>query len=102
MRALRIYREVFKRQPNNRELAAKVAKLEKEEAASKPAPRPAPEPRVEPARKQPPARPSHAPQAAAPKPAAPVPDAAQSPTGSPIDQSRSYEQFKRWLKASSR
>jgi tetratricopeptide (TPR) repeat protein len=96
-RALRIYRDVFTRQPGNRALAAKIEKLEKEEAAAKPVAKPTPEPRAERVRKEPPPRASRALDAEAPTPA-PSP----APTGHPIDQTRSYEQFKRWLKASNR
>jgi tetratricopeptide (TPR) repeat protein len=101
-RALRIYREVHKRQPANRALAVKIETLEREEAASKSAARSAPELRVEAPRKQ---RSAPMPvREVKPEPAA-KPDApaqGTAATGHPIDPSRNYEQFKRWLKASSK
>ena len=99
-RALRIYREVVKRQPGNTTLIAKIEKLEQLE--NKPAAPPVvdsnvstvPLPRLEPA----PQRTDRTPEPESPaRPSAPA-----APDGSPIDQTRSYEQFKRWLKASSR
>jgi tetratricopeptide (TPR) repeat protein len=97
-RALKIYREVQKRQPGNTTLASKIEALEKEARLA-----------LEAARAAVPAKPvaAEAPAASttsetsgvrepAPRPA-PAP-----PSGLVIDQSQSYEQFKRWLKASSR
>jgi tetratricopeptide (TPR) repeat protein len=99
-KALRIYREVLRRQPDNDGLRRKVEALEGEPAAvrapadpSPPVPTPAPEP-------------------GAPAEASPVEGAQERSTtrrpalpapasGSPIDESRSYEQFKRWLRAMS-
>ncbi|HEX6790287.1 MAG TPA: tetratricopeptide repeat protein [Candidatus Krumholzibacteria bacterium] len=97
-RALRIYREVHRRQPSNAGLAAKIAALEKQEAASKPAVRPAaakPEPakKTDTTKKPEPARPR-----AAEPPAPPATGAA--PGANSIDQARSYEHFKRWIKSS--
>jgi tetratricopeptide (TPR) repeat protein len=92
-RALRIYRDVIRRQPDNAELAARIEKLERQEAET-PAAAPAPVPVAEPA-------PRPAPPATAPDlPASSLP--AESASGQPIDQTRNYEQFKRWLKATHR
>jgi tetratricopeptide (TPR) repeat protein len=83
-RALRIYREVLGREPDNEAVRRKIATLEKTSAAP-------PEP-----------------PAAEPAPAARVPDVEAAPfprpaapdlAGSKIDESRSYEQFKRWLRS---
>lgn len=90
-RALRIYREVQKRQPGNASLAAKIA------AIDTPQPAPAvesPVASVSAGGSAP--SPSQARPAAAPEP----PARPGSPSGHPIDPSRSYEQFKRWLKSS--
>jgi tetratricopeptide (TPR) repeat protein len=104
-RALKIYREVQKRQPANATLASKIEALEKDVKAA-----------FEAARETAPVKPAQSPSAAqtslAPSPenspprerasdAAPRP-ATPPPAGTPIDQAHSYEQFKRWLKASSR
>jgi tetratricopeptide (TPR) repeat protein len=93
-RALRIYREVLKRQPGNAALIARIAAAEKNAPAAPPVAEvglaAAPAPRTDPAPDAP-ARP------------APASEPAPSrPTGHPIDQSRSYEQFKRWIKTTSR
>ena len=99
-RALKIYREVQKRQPDNRTLAMKIDALEKEVKASieaarrvqveeAPAPSPAPALPVE-----------EKPVARRYEPAPPSRPAPAQPQGSPINQTQSYEQFKRWLKAS--
>jgi tetratricopeptide (TPR) repeat protein len=97
-RALRIYREVLKRQPGNAALAEKIRALEASEAdASKARTHPAAEPAV-PGEA---ARPSPSPEKSV-LPRSPAPAPTPAPAGHPIDQSRSYEQFKRWLKASSR
>jgi tetratricopeptide (TPR) repeat protein len=102
-RALKIYREVYKRQPGNATLASKIETLEKGVKAA-----------LEAARNAVPEEPAQSPSAAQTSPA-PVPEksapreraadaaprsATPPPTGSPIDQTQSYEQFKRWLKAS--
>jgi tetratricopeptide (TPR) repeat protein len=97
-RALKIYREVHRRQPGNAALAAKIAKLEKTEAQS------APVRTVEKA----PAAPVQATPEAAPRAVAesqPTPPSSApgvNANSQSIDPSRSYEQFKRWLKATSR
>ena len=102
-RALRIYRDVQKRQPNNTALAAKIEKLEKLDQKPVVA-----APVVDaPVGPVPPSRAEHSPKTAPERPASPPesplrPAAPASVDGSPIDQTRSYEQFKRWLKASSR
>jgi tetratricopeptide (TPR) repeat protein len=99
-RALKIYREVQKRQPDNRTLAMKIDALEKEVKAS-----------IEAARSVSAEGPiaTTAPATSAPseeKPVArryePAPPSRPTPApaqGSPINQTQSYEQFKRWLKA---
>lgn len=97
-RALKIYREVQKRQPDNRTLAMKIDALEKEVKAS-----------IEAARSAVPAETVAAPVTPAPpeeksvarryEPAPPSRPAPAPAQGSPINQTQSYEQFKRWLKA---
>ena len=99
-RALKIYREVHKRQPDNAALGSKIEKLEKEvRAAVEAARKPAPEPVVEKPRETAPVKKNVEPAGAAPSAPRPAPPA---PDGTPINQSQNYEQFKRWLKASSR
>jgi tetratricopeptide (TPR) repeat protein len=98
-RALKIYREVHKRQPDNAALGTKIETLEKEiRAATQAARKAEPEPVVETpkatATPNTPAEPALAPQS--PRSAAPLPDS------TPINQAQNYEQFKRWLKSSSR
>jgi tetratricopeptide (TPR) repeat protein len=97
-RALKIYREVHKRQPDNAALAAKIETLEKEIRAATEAARQAePEPVVATPKATIPAKNSAEPAVAPPSPrtAAPLPDS------TPINQAQNYEQFKRWLKSSS-
>lgn len=83
-KALRIYHEVSRRQPNNEELRRRISALEtraREAAASVEAAEPvavAPEEPPIPSRPAGPARPA---------------------SGSRIDETRSYEQFKRWLRS---
>jgi tetratricopeptide (TPR) repeat protein len=98
-RALKIYREVQKRQPDNASLAAKIEALEKNvRAAIEAARAPEPEPAVEKAKE-----PAAPPKKAAPEAAAPTATRTSAPPeGTPINQAQNYEQFKRWLKASSR
>jgi tetratricopeptide (TPR) repeat protein len=81
-KALRIYEEVLRRQPDNADLKRKIAELEKraDETPAAVATEPAPAEARKPA-----------PQAQ-PAPARPVAPPA-------IDETRSYEQFKRWLKS---
>lgn len=106
-RALKIYREVQKRQPGNTALMARIETLEKEAKAAvieTPVPvavaetpavaeraRSASAPREK-------SRPDREEVMSTPRPA----PSTAPPDGHPIDQSQSYEQFKRWLKASSR
>lgn len=105
-RALKIYREVSKRQPDSGDLAVKIARLEKIELENAPAP-------VEeaPAAPSEERRPAHVAResassertvesraAAQPPLPPPVPDSSSNP----MDPARSYEQFKRWLKTTSR
>jgi hypothetical protein len=103
-RALKIYREVQKRQPDNRTLVMKIDALEKELAKVRAAER---EEAVAPERPVAETAPALA-QSPPPAPAASESNDASAasrpapPTGHPIDPSRNYEQFKRWLKASSR
>ncbi len=83
-RALKIYHEVLKSQPGNDDVRRKIAALEGEVAAA-PEPAPAEEP---------------APVAPAEAAPAPAPRSAPEPaSGSQIDEGRSYEQFKRWLRS---
>ena len=102
-KALKIYHEVLRRQPGNASLERKIASLEELErqartlAAAAPAaasvPAATPEaPGPTPARQS--DRPAH--DAAPGRAAAP-----HAPPGAPINEARSYEQFKRWLKAMS-
>ncbi len=100
-RALKIYREVHKRQPDNRTLAMKIDALEKEVKASIDAAR-----QIEAEAPVTAARETQAPVEEKPvarryEPAAPSRPAPAPPQGSPINQAQSYEQFKRWLKATS-
>jgi tetratricopeptide (TPR) repeat protein len=99
-RALKIYREVQKRQPDNSALASKIESLEREvrsavdaarESAAAQSVTPTPDAGAAPARSE-----------VRQRDAAPVTprQSPMPPTGNPIDQSQSYEQFKRWLKAS--
>jgi tetratricopeptide (TPR) repeat protein len=91
-KALKIYEDVLRRQPNNDEVRQKMAALRGESAA---------EVTPEPARAS--EAPSTAPVSPAVPPAlAPAPQPsplAASPTGPAIDEGRSYEQFKRWLRS---
>lgn len=103
-RALKIYREVLKRQPDNHELASKIEMLKKEAAAGIEA-EPA---HVVTAEGEPDARipalpaPVHEPLHETAPLSSSGPAHVVPPTGQAINQSQSYEQFKRWLKASSR
>lgn len=101
-RALKIYHEVMKRQPGNTALAGKIENLEREVAVT-PSAAPEPEPVDEPEESEAPVPPPMALEHAG-DPEPPVRAAAPvaAPVGSAIDPSRNYEQFKRWLKASSR
>ncbi len=99
VKALRIYREVLRRQPNNDELRRKIDALEGATPAD--APPPAAEEPMLPPIPDVVARPAETADAddergPARRAALPAP-----PNGSPIDESRSYEQFKRWLRAMS-
>ena len=97
-KALRIYREVYRRQSGNAELRAKIEALEARERAAEPAPEPAEKPET-PAAPVPPPVPAHA--HPGPTESAAHAHAPAAPVGAPIDEGRSYEQFKRWLKAMS-
>jgi tetratricopeptide (TPR) repeat protein len=87
-KALRIYREVSRRQPDNQDLLRKIAALESraERRAAAEAEAPAAVVQAEPPVRE---------EAPAPKPAA----VAQTAAGNRIDETRSYEQFKRWLRS---
>jgi len=102
-KALKIYREVLRRQPGHPGLSEKIAVLEEKEVAavlevSAESPVPSTDAHRESNAAE--AEPAMAPAPSVPRPAAaaPVPQA----TGATIDESRSYEQFKRWLKAANR
>jgi tetratricopeptide (TPR) repeat protein len=104
-RALKIYREVHKHQPDNAALSAKIEVLEKQVSETVAAARAADLAESEAAL---PAE-TTAPVAENRKPIREREDAAPAarqpatpPQGTPIDQTRNYEQFKRWLKATSR
>jgi tetratricopeptide (TPR) repeat protein len=104
-RALKIYREVQKRQPDNAALASKIQLLEKHVRAAIDAAR-TPEP-DEPVATDVPNAEAAMPMAAPLSPKQPAPEPGPTvqrpsapPSGTPINQSQSYEQFKRWLKAS--
>jgi tetratricopeptide (TPR) repeat protein len=99
-RALKIYREVQKRQPGNTTLASKIEALEKEARLALDAARAA-VPAKPMAAEAPAASTSTTPETSGVREPAPRP-APAPPSGLVIDQSQSYEQFKRWLKASSR
>ncbi len=91
-KAMKIYQDVLRRQPDNPDVRNKMAALEKGERVPHPheestpefAEIPAPAPIATPAAKSP------SPAMSAPTPAAPA--------GAAIDEGRSYEQFKRWLR----
>ncbi|HEX5131614.1 MAG TPA: tetratricopeptide repeat protein [Candidatus Krumholzibacteria bacterium] len=93
-KALRIYREVLRRQPGDTDLTRKVAALESREASD--------------AKAAAAATVAESESGAAPVPAEATADEAESaarpvsakPASGPrIDETRSYEQFKRWLKS---
>lgn len=88
-KALKIYHDVLRRQPDNEDVRRKVAAIEKGESIAEPAEDDLP-PIVDHAA---PASMAPAPAGAAP---AGVPGA--TPPGAAIDEGRSYEQFKRWLR----
>ena len=101
VKALRIYREVLRRQPNNDELRQKIDALEGASPAAAP-PLPAADvesmlpPIPDVATKTAPSSDADDERAPGRRAALPAPT-----NGSPIDESRSYEQFKRWLRAMS-
>jgi tetratricopeptide (TPR) repeat protein len=86
-KALKIYHDVLRRQPDNEDVRRKVAAIEKGEPVARPAEDDLP-PIVEDAR----------PVASAPPAAAPANVPGTPPPGAAIDEGRSYEQFKRWLR----
>jgi tetratricopeptide (TPR) repeat protein len=94
-KALKIYEDVLRRQPNNDEVRRKMAALQGEPATDvSPDPKRAAE-SPSPAPISPAAPTVASASAAAPQPAT----GAASPTGPAIDEGRSYEQFKRWLRS---
>ncbi len=90
-KAMRIYREVLRRQPDNDDLRRKISALESRTEGLEPvAPEvPRPSAPAATASAEPPRAPVSPPSAPTPRPAA----------GGRIDESRSYEQFKRWLRS---
>lgn len=87
-KALKIYHDVLRRQPDNEDVRRKVAAIEKGETIARRAEDDLP-PIVEEAR----------PAVSAPAPAAAAPaNAPAMPQSAAIDEGRSYEQFKRWLR----
>jgi tetratricopeptide (TPR) repeat protein len=105
-KALRIYREILRRQPDDAGLQSKIESLELSSILApepSPMPSPAPAPRGAKEAASPVAGRAAATEAADTGPRSPAPPAAPAatPAGPPIDESRSYEQFKRWLKAMS-
>jgi hypothetical protein len=95
-KALKIYRDVLRRQPDNADVRRKIEALEKGE----PIVRSTDEPRADavPAPPAPPAMPSSSVPIALPAPPPSTPAAAPAPAGAAIGEGRSYEQFKRWLR----
>jgi tetratricopeptide (TPR) repeat protein len=91
-KARRIYREVLRRQPENEELKRKITALD-----SRPQ---EPVPAAGPVSEAPSSSASAAPAQREEEPASPRSTPAPRPsTGSQIDETRSYEQFKRWLRS---
>ena len=87
-KALKIYHDVLRRQPDNEDVRRKVAAIEKGEPISRPA-----------EDDLPPIKDDARPVVSAPAPAATAPaNAPAIPPGAAIDEGRSYEQFKRWLR----
>ena len=88
-KALKIYHDVLRRQPDNEDVRRKVAAIEKGEAISSPA-----------EDDLPPIKDDARPAVLAPAPAVTAPTSAAGtiPPGAAIDEGRSYEQFKRWLR----
>jgi tetratricopeptide (TPR) repeat protein len=84
-KALKIYHDVLRRQPDNEDVRRKVAAIEKGEPISRPA-----------EDDLPPIKDDARPVVSAPAPAAAAPGTI--PPGAAIDEGRSYEQFKRWLR----
>jgi tetratricopeptide (TPR) repeat protein len=106
-KALKIYREVLRRQPGDALLRQRIESLESLSARPEPVPAESADWPAAPAPvEERPADPRHAAaeprDAAAPRrPSTPAPSPPAPVAGPPIDESRSYEQFKRWLKAMS-
>jgi tetratricopeptide (TPR) repeat protein len=100
-KALKIYHDVLRRQPNNDDVRRKIAAIEKGEPIARPHEAdsqhaPAPRPGAAAPAATPAAIPLPGPSAASSPPgSSPVPT---TPAGAAIDEGRSYEQFKRWLR----
>ncbi|HXV14014.1 MAG TPA: tetratricopeptide repeat protein [Candidatus Krumholzibacteria bacterium] len=99
-KALKIYHDVLRRQPNNDDVRRKIAAVEKGEPITRPleleTDREHPRPDGIAPVAAPSAIPLPGPNATAPPAgASPVPT---TPAGAAIDEGRSYEQFKRWLR----
>ena len=101
-KALKIYRDVLRRQPNNSDVAQKIAALERGEPIVRSHVDEHAEDLLDAAVPPPPA-----PNSPPPSPSVPVPSADPAaapghapalPAGAAIDEGRSYEQFKRWLR----
>jgi tetratricopeptide (TPR) repeat protein len=98
-KALKIYEDVLRRQPNNDEVRKKMAALRGESAAeaapetTRAAEAPSPAPVSSATLPAPIVQPSPLAPMSQPSPVA------ASPTGPAIDEGRSYEQFKRWLRS---
>jgi tetratricopeptide (TPR) repeat protein len=90
-KALKIYQDVQRRQPDNADLQRKIAALEKSGTGAK-----VDDDARAPSDAIPHPAPSALPAPADASPTQPQPPAA--PPGAPIDEGRSYEQFKRWLR----
>ena len=112
-KALKIYQDVLRRQPGNEDVRRKVASLGGDPGEAKHAHTVELDAKAVKAAVSPPVVPSPAPAApaatdapvtAAPSPAVPPPASSSAPTpagpatGAAIDEGRSYEQFKRWLR----
>ncbi|MCI0452154.1 MAG: tetratricopeptide repeat protein [Candidatus Latescibacteria bacterium] len=108
-KALKIYHDVLRRQPNNDDVRRKITAIEKGEPIARPhevghdhAPAPRPSAAAPAATPGPVATPAPAAIALpgpAASPAAPgSPPVPTNPAGAAIDEGRSYEQFKRWLR----
>ncbi len=99
-KALKIYRDVLRRQPENSDVRRKISALENGESLGR---RDGDEDAATTAESRPLAAAATTPSAPStppPAPNAPAPgqNPAATPAGAAIDEGRSYEQFKRWLR----